>query len=233
MRKIIFLPIFLLIIGCSSILAQQRGNTPRQDRPSPPPTTRTTDNIRTRNDRINTADRSSDMKRTENRPATNENRNDAERRRPEVLGKLLSGLNLTDEQKSQTKQILKDAKENNTPRTEVLRQINGVLDERQSEKFKNHIERLKESNMDGQKPAIFRKVLGGLNLSDEQQSQTRRILEEAKANNTPLNEVAREINSILNERQSKKFLKQLKRIKEHKNNNDESTSPSDGDDSNP
>lgn len=151
MRKIIILPIFLLIIGCSSILAQ-RTNTPRQDRAGSPPATRNTNNTRVRNDRANTTERRNNtMQRTENRSATRENQADTERRRSPRLGKILRGLELSDEQRSQTKQILKEAKENDTPGKEVLRQINSILNEKQSKQFIKKIKRIKnKKNEDGE-----------------------------------------------------------------------------------
>ncbi len=145
MKKFLFLSIFLLIIGCGSILAQ-RGNNPRGNRVGSPPTARTPKNIRVRNTNA------SEIQRRKNTVDRN-NRPEIERRKPKKISKLLRGLNLSDRQKRKTKQILKEAKENGTPKNEVLREINSILNPRQSKKFKKKIKRIYQNqNGNGDNP---------------------------------------------------------------------------------
>ncbi|NNE99797.1 MAG: hypothetical protein HKN25_12320 [Pyrinomonadaceae bacterium] len=137
MKKIIFLCVLLLIASSTAVLAQQRGGgSPRGNRAGANP-----------NRNVNTADRTIRRDRTmdaSNRTRTgNEaNRPDIQRRKPTKVRKLLSGLNLSKRQKHKTKQILKEAKENGTPKNEVLREINSILNPRQSKKFKKKIKRI-------------------------------------------------------------------------------------------
>lgn len=154
MRKLIFLSALIMIGAAGSVFAQ-RGNTSRPV--TNPPANRNTDNARTRSERRNTDERRTDRQRTDEKRTDNqrtENRSETVRQPPARVGRLLRGLDLSDEQKAQTRQILKEAKENNTPGNEVLRSINSILTPEQSEIFKKKIKRIRNrQNQNGDSPA--------------------------------------------------------------------------------
>ena len=56
------------------------------------------------------------------------------------------------------------------------------------------------------------KLLRGLELTDKQKRLTKQIFKDARENGTPVNEVLRQINSILRPEQSQKFVNKIKRI---------------------
>ena len=220
MKTSIFLSIALLILGSSSIFAQQRGNPSRGTR---------VNNSQTRT--VNTSSRttSQDGRFTRN-DATVANR---DRTRPDQrpnhpankkakVSTLLRGLHLSDRQKRKVNQIFKDARENGTPVNEVLRNINAILGPRHSEKFVNKIKRIKNKNNPKPKPKKLKKLLRSVELSNNQWAKANRILKNARKNDLSLNEVLRQLNSILRPEQSAEFKKKVKRIYQNNQNNSDS-----------
>ncbi len=147
MKKLIFLS-GLLLLASSTLFAQQRDGARNNGTVTNPnrgmgTTDRPVNRDRTIDSR-RTPDRTTDVsRRTTDRDRTDRNAND---RNGKPLRKLLGGLHLSDDQKRATSQILKEAKENGTPKNEVLREINSILTPRQSEKFKKKIKRLHKNN---------------------------------------------------------------------------------------
>jgi len=145
MKKCIFWGALVLIAGNTAVFAQQTGGgNPRGNRVG---TNQNRDVNRT--NRPVRRDRSTDVSnRTRQREI--ENRPDIKRHKPKKITKLLSGLNLSELQKRKTNQILKEARENGTPKNEVLREINSILSPRQSEKFKKKIKRIYQNQNGGE-----------------------------------------------------------------------------------
>jgi len=219
MRKFILLSILLLIAGSITIFAQRRGSSRgNQARPGSTRNVNSSDRARRSNQ-----NRSFDNQRVSNQRGISNSPNDTRRRRPTKIKKLLSGLHLTAEQKAQTKEILKNAKENGTSKKQTLREINSILTPRQSNKFVHKIKRI-YNNKNTPKPKKLGKLLRGLELTPQQQAQTKRILKNARKNDVEKNQVLRQINSILTPEQSRKFKHKIKRIYQNKNEGDGSSS---------
>ena len=141
MKRLVFLSAVVILVGGTTILAQQRGGSGGNR----------AGNNQTRN--VSSSDRM--MRRQQRRDRISQrgttdtvNRPDIQRRKPKKIGKLLRGLNLSKRQKHKVGQILKEAKQNGTPKKQVLREINSVLNPRQSKKFKKKIKRI-YSNKNG------------------------------------------------------------------------------------
>lgn len=136
MKRVVFLCLILLVIGCASVFAQRGsgaggrggggnpsagnggGGQARPDRNTPP-----------RNDQSASGER-------QNRPQNGE--------RPAGVNRALRGLDLTDAQKQQIHDIEKNARENGTDRQTVAQQIKAVLTPEQVEKLEKRKEKQKE-----------------------------------------------------------------------------------------
>ncbi len=219
MRKFILLSILLLIAGSITMFAQRPGSS-RGNRARPTATRNV--NSSNRVQRSDTARRGSNQRGDSNSPDS------TRRRRPTKIKKLLRGLHLTDEQKAQTKEILKNAKENGTSKKQTLREINSILTPRQSNKFVHKVKRI-YNNKNTPKPKKLGKLLRGLELTPEQKAQTKRILKNARKNDVEKTKVLRQINSILTPEQSRKFKHKIKRIYQTKGGGDGSASDDSGD----
>jgi len=225
MKTSIFLSIALLIIGSSSIFAQQRGNTSRGARVN-------TSQTRTVNvSSSRTASQDGRFIRNDGTVANSNRIPPAQRpnhppNKKTKISKLLRGLELSDPQKRKINQIFKEARLNGSSPDEVLRQINSVLRPEQSEKFVNKIKRIKNQHEPKPKPKKLKKVLRKVELSNNQWMKVNRILKNAKENDLSRNEVLRQINSILRPEQSREFKHLIKRIyktSEDNGNSDESS----------
>lgn len=139
MKRIVFLFLILLVVGCMSVFAQRggggaRGGNAGGGNPS--------GNMGGRNDVRQ--DRNNQPR--DNRSAAGERANrpeNGERRPPGIAG-TLRRLDLSDEQKQQIRDIQKAAKENGTDRRTVAEQIKAVLTPEQIEKLEKRKEKKKE-----------------------------------------------------------------------------------------
>ncbi len=141
MKRSILLTMTVLVFGCLSIMAQQRGGSSRrsQDR-SPQP-------------------RNAGVVNREIRPVRQVSRDMPRRNTPHhkpkiTVRKLVGGLHLNKKQKRQLKHILKEARENGASKKQVLREINSILNPRQSKKFKKRLRRIYNAyhNSNGRQP---------------------------------------------------------------------------------
>lgn len=215
MKTSILLSGLLIAVGTSTIFAQQRGNPARQGRSG----ATTARNINA----SQTVSQEARLARNDTATGNRERVPPAERpdnppNNKTKLSTLLRGLELSDMQKRKVNQIFQEARENGTPTTQVLREINSILRPNQSEKFINKIKRIQNQNEPKPKPKKLKKVLRKVELSKNQWAKVDSILKHARENETPLNEVLRQINSILRPEQSREFKHLIKRI--YQNNSD-------------
>lgn len=148
MKRIVFLFLILLIVGCMSVFAQRggggaRGGNAGGGNPSGNMGGRNNDVRQDRNNRAG-----------ENRNAAGErpNRPENGERRPPGIAGTLRRLDLSDEQKQQIRDIQKAAKENGTDRRTVAEQIKAVLTPEQIEKLEKRKEKKKEKRENRQHP---------------------------------------------------------------------------------
>lgn len=140
MKRLVFLSLTILILGCASVFAQRGGGatgrgginggganpnggaagTGRQERPN-------------RSDQ------------------TGANAGGGERRAGGRLGGALRGLDLTDEQKQKIRAIQETAKQNGADRKAVAEQIRAVLTPEQVEKFEKRKQEMKEKRKEKKK----------------------------------------------------------------------------------
>ncbi len=127
MKKLILLTVFVLFLGSISILAQRNGNRgPGQNRVN---NTNTQNRVGTRQNRANRQG-----KRGNNNAQRQRNRR----------GKIFRGLDLSDEQRQQIRDINSSARENGTDRETVINQVRGVLTDDQLETFNERLERARQ-----------------------------------------------------------------------------------------
>lgn len=143
MKRLVFLCLILLVVGCGSVFAQRGGGGGGGGRGGMmgggggnPAGGRTGNE--TRPDR--------DTSSRENRTPPGERRDGAGNGegQPRGIGKALRGLDLSDAQKQQIRDIQKSAKENGTDRETVAGQIRAVLTPEQIEKLETRKEKEKE-----------------------------------------------------------------------------------------
>ena len=129
MKRLVFLSLTVLILGCASVFAQGNGGATARGEANPNGGMAGTG----RQERPNRNDQT----------GANANGN-GERRAGGGLGGALRGLDLTDAQKQQIRDIQAAAKENSTDRKTVAEQVKAVLTPEQIVKLEKRKQEMKE-----------------------------------------------------------------------------------------